>query len=277
MNLKDTPSATSLQVSEDGHTPCSLQDGQQTDLFGQVLAPASHSVPQESKKAKTMNGICGQCGSSLSVNPNRQLCLENKCQPQYAMVGGMMWPTPRGRKLGQLVVSAHPISGTDNTKGIYVQGCKDEQGQRQSGGSGAWDYNVAHSEINRWSQGNTDATRCGEGICTEQRAMLIDNSEGNVANASGSRLEGYGKPDDQPIQEGWEGAQQYPWEGGVWIDCPDGKQRLIEPSIPLLAHGVSARVAQLRGLGNAIVPQVAEALMREMARTLNESSSATPN
>jgi len=48
------------------------------------------------------------------------LCLESKCQPLYATVGGMMWPmiwkekvTPRGRKLGQLVVSVRPTSGTD--------------------------------------------------------------------------------------------------------------------------------------------------------------------
>lgn len=47
------------------------------------------------------------------------------------------------------------------------------------------------------------------------------------------------------------------WTTGVWIDCPDGKQRLIEPGIPLLANGVSNRVGKLRGYGNAIVPQVA--------------------
>lgn len=52
------------------------------------------------------------------------------------------------------------------------------------------------------------------------------------------------------------GQGQY-WGSGTWIDCPDGKQRLIEPSIPLLAHGVPNRVGRLRGYGNAIVPQVA--------------------
>lgn len=46
------------------------------------------------------------------------------------------------------------------------------------------------------------------------------------------------------------------WKG-LWIDCPDGKQRLTEPSIRLLAYGFPERVACLHGFGNAIVPQVA--------------------
>lgn len=60
------------------------------------------------------------------------------------------------------------------------------------------------------------------------------------------------------------GSEYEDWHKGQWIDCPDGKQRLIEPSIPLLAYGVSARVAQLRGLGNAIVPQVAAEFIKTL-------------
>lgn len=45
--------------------------------------------------------------------------------------------------------------------------------------------------------------------------------------------------------------------GDYWLSCADEKSRRVEPSIPLLAHGVSARVAKLRGIGNAIQPQVA--------------------
>lgn len=57
------------------------------------------------------------------------------------------------------------------------------------------------------------------------------------------------------------------WSSGVeWIKCPDGKQRLIKPSIPLLANGVSNRVGKLRGYGNAIVPQVAAQFIREVTK-----------
>jgi DNA (cytosine-5)-methyltransferase 1 len=47
------------------------------------------------------------------------------------------------------------------------------------------------------------------------------------------------------------------WASGEWIECADGKARLIEPNIRLLANGVSNRLGKLRGYGNAIVPKVA--------------------
>lgn len=41
-----------------------------------------------------------------------------------------------------------------------------------------------------------------------------------------------------------------------------------EPDIPRVAHGVPQRVARLRALGNAVVPQVAEVLGRELMEML---------
>lgn len=102
----------------------------------------------------------------------------------------------------------------------------------------------------------------------------------DVANPDNQRLQGHGGFVKQHDQAGWQEqtglfAEAGFWHG-EWIVCPDGKQRLIEPSIRLLAHGVSGRmavqrtnecgeaevhwynrVAALKAFGNAIVPQVA--------------------
>jgi DNA (cytosine-5)-methyltransferase 1 len=47
------------------------------------------------------------------------------------------------------------------------------------------------------------------------------------------------------------------WHSAKRITGHDAKGRRIEPSISLLAHGISGRVGRLRAYGNAIVPQVA--------------------
>lgn len=53
-----------------------------------------------------------------------------------------------------------------------------------------------------------------------------------------------------------------PWASGQWVECSDGKARLVEPSIQPMAHGIPKRVARLRAIGNAIVPHVAAAFIR---------------
>lgn len=52
------------------------------------------------------------------------------------------------------------------------------------------------------------------------------------------------------------------WDESEWLECGDGKQRRVKPGLQLLAYGVSARVAKLRALGNAIVPQVAAEVIK---------------
>lgn len=52
------------------------------------------------------------------------------------------------------------------------------------------------------------------------------------------------------------------WRDADWLLCRDGKWRPVEPGTSPLVDGAPARVGLLRGYGNAIVAQVAEAFVR---------------
>ena len=52
-------------------------------------------------------------------------------------------------------------------------------------------------------------------------------------------------------------------DGRQYLECPDGKwRRLPPPRVRWLGNGIPARVAKLRAIGNAIVPQVAAEFIR---------------
>jgi DNA (cytosine-5)-methyltransferase 1 len=84
----------------------------------------------------------------------------------------------------------------------------------------------------------------------------------NVDNRFGARLErhaGDGCGGDEWARPARPTAtpSRTVWGGATWAVGADGKARRVEPTIRLLAHGVSARVGKLRAFGNAVVPQVA--------------------
>ena len=54
------------------------------------------------------------------------------------------------------------------------------------------------------------------------------------------------------------------WRDADWLLCRDGKWRPVESGTFPLANGVSSRVGRLRGYGNAIVPQVAAEVLKEL-------------
>jgi DNA (cytosine-5)-methyltransferase 1 len=47
------------------------------------------------------------------------------------------------------------------------------------------------------------------------------------------------------------------WADANWVRCPDGKKRALKPGVRPLVDGVPSYMGQLRGAGNAIVPQQA--------------------
>lgn len=89
-------------------------------------------------------------------------------------------------------------------------------------------------------------------------------SSSSMGDTSGQGPQGYGRPEQEYGSEGRQGEERYPWETSVWLDCPDGKQRLVEPTIPLLVDGYPERVGILHCAGDAIVPQVAAEVIKAM-------------
>lgn len=97
-----------------------------------------------------------------------------------------------------------------------------------------------------------ETARYGRQLASESGGALADADGAGSQIAAGERGD---TRQEQPAAE--RDGRRSAWAGAEWIVGADGKARRVEPSIRLLAHGVPARVGQLRAYGNAIVPQVA--------------------
>jgi len=139
-----------------------------------------------------------------------------------------------------------------------LQGESREQRIRHDAGHGGIDgtQRLQHSTGDgreQWraeSGGRRAACGCGAGC--------------GVGDGISAGLEGHaGDGDDWHEPRRHDAQQDRPatasgfWDDREYIPCGDGKTRPTEPGSPPLAHGIPARVVQLRGYGNAIVPQVA--------------------
>jgi DNA (cytosine-5)-methyltransferase 1 len=141
-------------------------------------------------------------------------------------------------------------SACQRSCGTFGAGCK--EAGRQAIGNGV---QFGRTGFQCVDVANTSGGQCG-GACegeTEQPRGTEIISPSDVANAASVFAQG---------REDRSG-QVEPWGSCAWIQCPDGKQRLIEPSICLLANGVPERVATISAAGNAIVPAVAAAFIKE--------------
>ena len=93
------------------------------------------------------------------------------------------------------------------------------------------------SQAKRGSAANDDK-RCGE----------------NVADTAGVYAQGFNS----------RSGKEQPWRSSWWA---------VEPDVGRVAHGIPSRVDRLRGLGNAVVPQVAEFVGRMVLQRLRSGKS----
>ena len=85
----------------------------------------------------------------------------------------------------------------------------------------------------------------------------VGGASGNDANTNGEGLQRLGSEHKLRNSEEEEQTSENSW----W---------LVEPNVGRVAHGVSGRVHRLKGLGNSIVPQIAEEIGRAIIKAEHE-------
>lgn len=90
-----------------------------------------------------------------------------------------------------------------------------------------------------------------------REAPASGNQHDGQASIGPESKYGIGVADTYRFRQHSSGSLHGFWAGADWLGCRDGKLRPVEPGSFPLAHGIPARVAALRGYGNAIVPEVA--------------------
>lgn len=264
MNSKNIPNATFSQELPGGHTHCNSHNGPQIEMFGQEVALASLSVPQESKKESKMSAICGQHGLISLRSAALQQSLGNRLQARLPMAGLMMsqmtWKVMDIR--GGAIIPACSVGAPHKRDRLWFVGNSKHNGQ------------YGHEVIR-----SNEETGDGRG---KERADVSKQFKGASTPFDVSGLSGCSKGERQNTrgvghiagvlpQRCVDGqGQGEPWGNSQFIQCPDGKQRLVKPGICLLADGVSARVVKLSALGNAIVPQVAAEFIKSFMDIEND-------
>ena len=111
-----------------------------------------------------------------------------------------------------------------------------------------------------WQQGASHVAGCGRGDVADADSQSV-RGEGH-AGVAGTASADAGKAREQRLRTDAVPDGEYRrngtfWSDAVWLTGADGKARRAQPGLPLLAHGIPARVGRLRAYGNAIVPQLA--------------------
>jgi len=132
---------------------------------------------------------------------------------------------------------------------------------------------VAYADGRRLRRLRADA-RNGREIPQKGQQRIIRGGRGgkDVADATDER--NCGKNDDgkraRAGQENWLPLELRGGGGDKGKRCDGCSWWSVEPDVGRVAHGVPARVDRLRGLGNAVVPQVVEVIGRAIIEAESE-------
>ncbi len=159
-------------------------------------------------------------------------------------------------------VAEHRGIGVAHTQ--HDGGRSDQQEREAQGGvaDGRPSWLAHNNNNNPRLEGREPVRQRGVELAAREDGVAIELGDSSVhgypTNQVG-RTVGAGKVGGGMFQPQGSGSH---WTPCDWLPCRDGKWRPVEPGTFPLAHGVSNRVGRLRAYGNAIVPQVAEQVIR---------------
>ena len=109
---------------------------------------------------------------------------------------------------------------------------------------------------------HSDQTQGREGSSSTQ----LEGSSSEMADTNSERLEGFRQSRSQFNETSSSTSSSEERQGNL-----DQGWWSVEPNVGRVAHGVSGRVHRLKGLGNSIVPQIAEEIGRAIIKAENET------
>jgi hypothetical protein len=143
-----TPSATSSPASGAGPTPSSSPVGA-TDLFGQALAPANHSLLRGNAGATPTSGTSGRSGSVSSASADLSASLANRLAARLDSAGSTLWRSTWSRKVTPLgrAYWAHTASGRRTSGNGSGSWPSPDGGACNSGSDSTWEQRRAKAKV----------------------------------------------------------------------------------------------------------------------------------
>ena len=166
---------------------------------------------------------------------------------------------PAGRAERWAVTGGRSASGGRSAGGV-ADAQRAREPRRVEPGSGA-----CRREVGQPRDGSCSPDQLGNGCEAASRVADACNAR---------RADGAGRTSAESVAGGCgadrTGAPHGSWRSADWIFCTDGKWRPVEPGASPLAHGIPTRVGRLRGYGNAIVVDAAQAFIESFVEAVND-------